>query len=173
MCGFFGSVSKLKSWMAVCSCPASARCCQVSWRAIRPSRVSPWLGGVSSVCDRCWFVRSSHLWGALSVVFGSRKYSLARLKFSFCFCCGMPALDVNRHASGRMTESCPMLISAEFAVIISEWFVRVGDETSDASCQSLSSIGVESLVNGWDSPIPMSMVPVVNLESCPAGRSEV
>ena len=64
MCGFFGSASKLKSWMAVCSCHTSARCCQVSWKAIRPSRVSPWLGGVSSVCDRCWFVRSSHLWGA-------------------------------------------------------------------------------------------------------------
>ena len=66
-----------------------------------------------------------------------------------------------------------MLISAEFTVIISEWFVRVGDETSDASCQSLSSIDVESLVNGWDSPIPMSMVPVVNLENYPAGKTEV
>ena len=47
------------------------------------------------------------------------------------------------------------------------------DETSDAQCQSLSSIGVESLVNVWDSPIPMSMVSAVSLESHPAGRSEV
>ena len=66
-----------------------------------------------------------------------------------------------------------MLISAELAVIIPEWFVCVEDETSDASCQSLSSIGVESLVNVWDSPIPMNMVLAVSLESHPAGRSEV
>ena len=70
-----------------------------------------------------------------------------------------------------------MLISAEFAVIIPEWFVCVEDETSDASCQSLSSIGVgslvESLVDVRDSPIPMGMVSAVSLESCPAGRSEV
>ena len=74
----------------------------------------------------------------------------------------------------RTTESCPMLISAEFAVIILEWFVCVEEnETSDAQCQSLSSIGVESLVNVRDSPIPMSMVSAVSLESYPAGRSEV
>ena len=59
-----------------------------------------------------------------------------------------------------------MLISAEFAVIILEWFVCVEeDETSDSSCHSLSSIGVESLGDARDSPIPMSMVFTVNLES--------
>ena len=47
------------------------------------------------------------------------------------------------------------------------------DETSDAQCRSLSSIGVESLVNVRDSPIPMSMVLAMSLESHPAGRSEV
>ena len=108
---------------------------------------------------------------------GSRERELALFsclaEWIGCFCCGIPALDVDKHASGRMTESCPMLISAEFAVIISEWFVRVGDETSDASCQSLSSIGVESLVDGWGGLVPVSVVPVVNLESCPARRSEV
>ena len=46
-------------------------------------------------------------------------------------------------------------------------------EMSDAQCQSLSSIDVESLVNVWDSPIPMSMVSAVSLESHPARRSEV
>ena len=85
-----------------------------------------------------------------------------------CFRCGIAALDVSRYASGRMIESCPMLISAEFAVIIPEWFVCVEEnETSDASCQSLSSIGVESLVDARDSPIPISMVSTVNLESYP------
>ena len=58
--------------------------------------------------------------------------------------------------------------SSELAVIILEWFVCVEeDETSDASCQSLSSIGVESLVDARDSPISMSMVSTVNLESYP------
>ena len=66
-----------------------------------------------------------------------------------------------------------MLISAEFAVIIPEWFVCVEDETSDASCQSLSSIGVESLVDARDGPIPLGMVPAVNLGSYPAGKTEV
>ena len=64
--------------------------------------------------------------------------------------------------------------SSELAVIILEWFACVeGNETSDASCQSLSSIGVESLVDVRDSPIPMSMVSAVHLESYPAGKSEV
>ena len=64
--------------------------------------------------------------------------------------------------------------SSELAVIILEWFACVEEnETSDALCQSLSSIGVESLVNVRDSPIPMSMVSAVSLESHPAGRSEV
>ena len=67
-----------------------------------------------------------------------------------------------------------MLISSELAVIILEWFVCVEeDETSDASCQSLSSIDVESLADARDSPILMSKVPAVNLESHPTGRSEV
>ena len=66
-----------------------------------------------------------------------------------------------------------MLISAELAVIIPEWFVCVEDETSDASCQSLSSIGVESLVDVRDSPISIGMVSAVNLESYPAGKTEV
>ena len=58
--------------------------------------------------------------------------------------------------------------SSELAVIILEWFACVEEnETSDASCQSLSSIGVESLVDARDSPIPMSMVSTVDLESCP------
>ena len=58
--------------------------------------------------------------------------------------------------------------SSELAVIILEWFVCVEEnETSDASCQSLSSISVESLVDARDSPIPMSMVSTVNLESYP------
>ena len=47
------------------------------------------------------------------------------------------------------------------------------DETSDASCQSLSSISVESLVDARDSPTPMSMVFAVHPESYPAGESEV
>ena len=47
------------------------------------------------------------------------------------------------------------------------------DETSDASCQSLSSIGVESLVDVRDSPISMDMVSAVNLESYPAGKTEL
>ena len=55
-----------------------------------------------------------------------------------------------------------------------EWFVCVEeDETSDARCQSLSSIGVESLVNVRDSPIPMSIASAVSLENYPAERSEV
>ena len=44
---------------------------------------------------------------------------------------------------------------------------------SDAQCQRLSPIDVDSLVNVRDSPIPMSMVSAVSLESHPAGRSEV
>ena len=119
--------------------------------------------------------------GALSVVLVEYSWRLEREPALFgrlaewivCFCCGIPALNVSRHALGRMTESCPMLISAEFAVIIPEWFVCVEDETSDASCQILSSIGVESLVDVRDSPIPMGVVSAVSLESCPAGRSEV
>ena len=60
--------------------------------------------------------------------------------------------------------------SSELAVIILEWFACVeGNETSDASCQSLSSISVESLVDARDSPILMSMVFTVNLESYPVG----
>ena len=49
----------------------------------------------------------------------------------------------------------------------------VEDESSDASCQSLSSIGVESLVDARDSLIPMGIVLAVNLEKCPAGKTEV
>ena len=66
-----------------------------------------------------------------------------------------------------MDRLLPLWDSSELAVIILEWFACVeGNETSDASCQSLSSIGVESLVDARDSPIPMSMVSTVNLESC-------
>ena len=47
------------------------------------------------------------------------------------------------------------------------------DEMSDAWCWSLSAIDVDSLVDVWDSPIPVSIVSAVSLESHPAGRSEV
>ena len=47
------------------------------------------------------------------------------------------------------------------------------DETSDAQCQSLSSIGVESLVNVRDSPIPMSMVSAMSLGSYLADKTAV
>ena len=71
--------------------------------------------------------------GALSVVLVEYSWRPEREPALFgrlaewivCFCCGIAALDVSRHAQGRMTESCPMLISAEFAVIIPEWFARV------------------------------------------------
>ena len=47
------------------------------------------------------------------------------------------------------------------------------DEMNDAWCWSLSVIDVDSLVDVWDSPIPMSIVSAESLESYPAGRSEV
>ena len=73
-----------------------------------------------------------------------------------------------------MDRLLPLWDSSELAVIILEWFVCVEeDETSDASCQSLSSIDVESLVDARDSPIPTSMMPAVNLQNYPAGKTEV
>ena len=47
------------------------------------------------------------------------------------------------------------------------------DEMSDAWCWSLSAIDVDSLVDVRDSPMPVSIVSVVSLESYPAERSEV
>ena len=47
------------------------------------------------------------------------------------------------------------------------------DEMSDAWCWSLSVIDENSFVDVRDSPIPMSMVSAVSLESYPAVRSEV
>ena len=80
----------------------------------------------------------------------------------------------NRHALERATESRPTPISTEPAVVIPEWFrCAEGDEMSDAQCQCLSPIDVDSLVNVRDSPIPVSMVPAVSLESHPADKTEV
>ena len=87
-----------------------------------------------------------------------------------CFCRGILVLDVNRHALERTTGSCPMPISIELAVISPE---QCAVCRGDAQCQSLTSISVESLVSVWDSPIPMSMLSAVSLESHPAGRNEV
>ena len=47
------------------------------------------------------------------------------------------------------------------------------DEMSDAWCWSLSAIDVDSHVDVRDSPIPMSIVSAVSLESHPTGRSEM
>ena len=51
--------------------------------------------------------------------------------------------------------------------------MRGEDEMSDAQCQSLSSIGADSLVNVRDSSILVSMVSAVSLESHPADKTEV
>ena len=64
-------------------------------------------------------------------------------------------------------------ISVELAVIPEQCAECRGGRGDDAWCWSLSVIDVDSLVDVWDSPIPMSIVSAVSLESYPAERSEV
>ena len=78
----------------------------------------------------------------------------------------------SRHALERAVGSCSTSVSAEPAVRNSARCADE-DEMSDAQCQSFSAIDVDSLVNVRDSPIPMSIVSAVSLESHPAGRSEM
>ena len=79
--------------------------------------------------------------------------------------------SVSRHVLEE-SDGAIRLISVELAIIIPEQCAEE-DEMNDAWCWSLSVIDVDSLVDVRDSPIPMSTVSVVSLESYPAERSEL